>query len=196
MDPTHDHLRAGTKSFALFAFLLLNGCTARKSSCGPTSSVSRQSTSDLCHKLGMSLSGLPLRIGRGEYFFFVFDRAIENGANALAEGFLFSVAAALIVGETWRTSRNQSKRRDSVDDQIDELQTKVLELDARVKEAALAWENQLEEEKQRCVGFFLSSSSRGCSRLVLKARGAHTNIRTSSRNRTAWWIGRAPRYAA
>ncbi|KAJ7286968.1 OPA3-domain-containing protein [Mycena rebaudengoi] len=48
-------------------------------------------------------------------------RAIENGANALAEGFLFSVAAALIVGEAWRSSRNQSKRRDVVDDQIEEL---------------------------------------------------------------------------
>ncbi|KAI3998256.1 optic atrophy 3-like protein [Schizophyllum commune Loenen D] len=31
-------------------------------------------------------------------------RAIENGANAIAEGFLFAVAAALILGESWRSS--------------------------------------------------------------------------------------------
>ncbi|KAF7294002.1 OPA3-domain-containing protein [Mycena kentingensis (nom. inval.)] len=59
-------------------------------------------------------------------------KAIENGANALAEGFLFSVAAALIVGETWRSSRNQSKRRDVVDEQIEDLGGKVAELGARL----------------------------------------------------------------
>jgi len=42
--------------------------------------------------------------------------AIENGANALAEGFLFTVAAALILGEPWRSSRSQSRRRGDVDD--------------------------------------------------------------------------------
>jgi hypothetical protein len=130
------------------------------------------------------------------------NRAIENGANALAEGFLFSVAATLILGETWRTSRNQSKRRDSVDDHIDELQTKVLELDTKVREAAQAWENQLEEEKQRYVRFRIRRIRRLFPLFPLadahdrsfKARGALTNTRTSSRNRTAWWIGRAPRY--
>ncbi|KAJ7270125.1 OPA3-domain-containing protein [Mycena haematopus] len=59
-------------------------------------------------------------------------RAIENGANALAEGFLFSVAAALILGEAWRSSRSQSRRRDSVDEQIDVLGTKIEELTAKV----------------------------------------------------------------
>ncbi|KAJ8587870.1 OPA3-domain-containing protein [Rhizopogon salebrosus TDB-379] len=60
-------------------------------------------------------------------------RAIENGANALAEGFLFSVAALLILGETWRTSRNQSKRRDDVDDRIEELSTNVASLTQRLE---------------------------------------------------------------
>ncbi|KAF8999929.1 hypothetical protein BDZ89DRAFT_1170505 [Hymenopellis radicata] len=45
-------------------------------------------------------------------------RAIDSGANALAEGFLFGVAAVLILGETYRSSRNQSKRRDDVDDKL------------------------------------------------------------------------------
>ncbi|KAF8881303.1 optic atrophy 3-like protein [Gymnopilus junonius] len=48
--------------------------------------------------------------------------AIENGANALAEGFLFSVAAGLIVAETWRSSWNESKRRDSVNVRLEELE--------------------------------------------------------------------------
>ncbi|KAF8177592.1 optic atrophy 3 protein-domain-containing protein, partial [Pholiota molesta] len=59
-------------------------------------------------------------------------KAIENGANALAEGFLFSVAAALIVGETWRSSRSQARRRDDVDEQLDALGARLGELAARV----------------------------------------------------------------
>ena len=76
-------------------------------------------------------------------------RAIENGANAIAEGFLFAVAAALIIGETWRTSRNQSKRRDSVDDQLDELGTKVTELTARLDNLINGRETEMQEEKLR-----------------------------------------------
>ena len=77
------------------------------------------------------------------------SRAIENGANTIAEGFLFSVAAALIIGESWRSSRNQSKRRDSVDDQLDELGTKVTELSARVDSLIDKREVEMREEKLR-----------------------------------------------
>ncbi|KZT11164.1 OPA3-domain-containing protein [Laetiporus sulphureus 93-53] len=76
-------------------------------------------------------------------------RAIENGANALAEGFLFSVAAILILGETWRSSRNQSKRRDSVDDALEELQTKVAQLTDKTQTLQQALDERWEEEKQR-----------------------------------------------
>ncbi|KAF9061442.1 optic atrophy 3 protein-domain-containing protein [Rhodocollybia butyracea] len=72
-------------------------------------------------------------------------KAIENGANALAEGFLFSVAAALILGETYRTSRNQSKRRDDVDEKLDGLENKVVELRTEIGE----WQGRWEEERQR-----------------------------------------------
>jgi hypothetical protein len=81
--------------------------------------------------------------------FFFPARAIENGANTLAEGFLFAVAAALILGESFRTSRNQSKRRDSVDDQLDELGTKITELSARVDSLVDGRETELQEEKTR-----------------------------------------------
>jgi len=78
-------------------------------------------------------------------------RAIENGANFIAEGFLFTVAAGLILGETWRTSRNQSKRRDDVDDQLDALGTKVVELSSRLDAATKQWQNELDEERAKYI---------------------------------------------
>ena len=41
-------------------------------------------------------------------------RAIENGANILAEGFLFSVTLVFILGGTWLSSHSQSKQRSGV----------------------------------------------------------------------------------
>ncbi|ESK92277.1 optic atrophy 3 family [Moniliophthora roreri MCA 2997] len=76
-------------------------------------------------------------------------RAIESGANALAEGFLFAVAAGLIIGETWRSSRNQSKRRDDVDDKLEDLDTRVTELTTRFNSLASQIEERLDEERRR-----------------------------------------------
>ncbi|KAH9483560.1 OPA3-like protein [Psilocybe cubensis] len=76
-------------------------------------------------------------------------KAIDNGANALAEGFLFTVAAALIIGETWRSSRNQSKRRDTVDDQLEDLGARIAGLNTRIEEMAQKWEEERSAETQR-----------------------------------------------
>ena len=81
----------------------------------------------------------------------VFCRAIENGANSLAEGFLFAVAAGLILGEQYRSSRNQSKRRDTVDDQLDELKSSVEGLNARLDVLARQQEERMTEESMRYV---------------------------------------------
>lgn len=94
-------------------------------------------------------------------------RAIDNGANALAEGFLFAVAAALIIGETWRTARNQSKRRDSVDDQLEDLGGRLTELNTRVDSLVGKWDSERDFEKQRCV-------FRCWSRRVALFHGRHT----------------------
>jgi hypothetical protein len=59
-------------------------------------------------------------------------RAIENGANFLAEGFLFTVAAALILGESWRSARSEARRRAGVGDALDALVVRVGELEERV----------------------------------------------------------------
>jgi optic atrophy 3 protein len=80
-------------------------------------------------------------------------RAIENGANFIAESFLFGVAAALVIGETWRSSRNQSRRRDDVDDRLDDLAVRVEAAEAR----AVAVEEYWQGERQRSV--FSSSLS-------------------------------------
>jgi hypothetical protein len=65
-------------------------------------------------------------------------RAIENGANALAEGFLFAVAASLVIAETWRSSRSSTKRREAIDDAVDSLDARLSLLSDRVEEVAAA----------------------------------------------------------
>ncbi|TBU29320.1 OPA3-domain-containing protein [Dichomitus squalens] len=76
-------------------------------------------------------------------------KAIESGANTLAEGFLFAVAAGLILGEQYRSTRNQSKRRDAVDDQLDELKSSVENLSSRLDALARQQEDRMEEESVR-----------------------------------------------
>lgn len=76
-------------------------------------------------------------------------RAIENGANALAEGFLFGVAALLIIGETWRSARSNTKRRENVDVRIEELQAQVEDLSTEVNSLARMFEEKWSEERSR-----------------------------------------------
>lgn len=79
-------------------------------------------------------------------------RAIENGANALAESFLFIVAAALILGESYRTSSRQSKRRDDVDDKLEALTSAVGRLQqatADVERTMLKYGEDIEGEQRR-----------------------------------------------
>jgi optic atrophy 3 protein len=59
--------------------------------------------------------------------------------------------ALLIIGETWRTSRNESRRRGDINDQLEELGTKVKELSTRVDGLAKIWEDELQQEKRRCA---------------------------------------------
>ncbi|KAF8881274.1 optic atrophy 3 protein-domain-containing protein [Gymnopilus junonius] len=79
-------------------------------------------------------------------------KAIENGANALAEGFLFSVAAGLIVAETWRSSWNESKRRDSVNVRLEELGMRITQLTARVDDLVQRWKDEQSSANERYKG--------------------------------------------
>ncbi|KDN49808.1 hypothetical protein RSAG8_01873, partial [Rhizoctonia solani AG-8 WAC10335] len=76
-------------------------------------------------------------------------RAIQNGANGLAEAFLFTVGASLILAEAWRSNRSEARRRGSVDDQLEDLQDEVRELKSRIEAMATGWEQKLEEESSR-----------------------------------------------
>ncbi|GAA5882240.1 hypothetical protein JCM1840_004546 [Sporobolomyces johnsonii] len=68
------------------------------------------------------------------------SRAIETGANFISEGFLFAVAASIIIGETYRGKRAEGKRRDAINDTLEahEAQIKALQdrmLDERERRA-------------------------------------------------------------
>ncbi|KZT37213.1 OPA3-domain-containing protein [Sistotremastrum suecicum HHB10207 ss-3] len=75
--------------------------------------------------------------------------AIESGANALAEGFLFSVAAALVLGETWRSSRNETKRRDDVTDRLTELEDRMDNARLDLESVVVVWEERWREEREK-----------------------------------------------
>jgi optic atrophy 3 protein len=49
-------------------------------------------------------------------------KAIETGANFISEGFLFGVAAGLILFESWRQGRKTNQRRNDVADRLSELE--------------------------------------------------------------------------
>ncbi|KAH7102609.1 OPA3-domain-containing protein [Auriculariales sp. MPI-PUGE-AT-0066] len=71
--------------------------------------------------------------------------AVENGANAIAEGFLFGVAALLILAESYRSSRKDSKRRNAVDDQFDDMQLSLDEVRKTLKDV----QEQLQVQQER-----------------------------------------------
>lgn len=50
------------------------------------------------------------------------SKAIESGANFISETFLFSVAAGLILFESWRSNRKAQNRRDKVQEQLSDLE--------------------------------------------------------------------------
>ncbi len=49
-------------------------------------------------------------------------KAIETGANFISEGFLFGVAASLILFESWRQGRKSNQRRNDVAERLNELE--------------------------------------------------------------------------
>jgi len=82
-------------------------------------------------------------------------RAIQNGANNLAEIFLFGVAATLILGETYRGSRKTANRRDTVDDKLEDLRDDVDRLQKRWEEEERRLEERANEAEKRCAFSFL-----------------------------------------
>ena len=69
----------------------------------------------------------------------------ENGVNMLAEGFLFTIAASLIIG----TSCSELKHREGVNDQLDDPGTRLTELSTRVDNLSELAESQLHGQQQK-----------------------------------------------
>ncbi|KIY71299.1 OPA3-domain-containing protein [Cylindrobasidium torrendii FP15055 ss-10] len=76
-------------------------------------------------------------------------RAIDTGANFIAEGFMFAVAAGLILGETYRSSRKETQRRDDVKARLDDLETSIQDLTQRVGTLATTVEEQTTHHSTR-----------------------------------------------
>ncbi|GAA6000779.1 OPA3 family protein [Rhodotorula paludigena] len=85
------------------------------------------------------------------------SKAIDAGANFLSEGFLFTVAAVIIIGETYRGKRAESKRRDRVHDLLEQHEEQILKLEARLgaerkeREEIVARERELEKIVEEIV---------------------------------------------
>ncbi|WWD16456.1 hypothetical protein CI109_100882 [Kwoniella shandongensis] len=75
-------------------------------------------------------------------------RAIQNGATTLAETFLFIVGAGLIVGESYRSSRKETKRRDDVKDRLESLEGEIGRLNG-ILEGGGRFQEELEAIRER-----------------------------------------------
>lgn len=72
-------------------------------------------------------------------------RAIEAGANFLSEAFIFSVAASIIIAETWRSHSNAKNRRNHVDDALENLENRTQVLTEMIEETKRL--HQMNEER-------------------------------------------------
>ena len=62
------------------------------------------------------------------------------------------MAAGLIVAESWRSSRSESKRREGVADSLDDLRVRLDSIETR----AVEWEERAREAQDRCVVYILA----------------------------------------
>jgi hypothetical protein len=61
-------------------------------------------------------------------------KAIETGANFVAEAFIFSVGLGVIVFEQWRQRRKARNQRDDIREDLEELQKEFLSVKAELEE--------------------------------------------------------------
>lgn len=69
-------------------------------------------------------------------------KAIQTGASFLSEGFVFSVAAGALLFETWRSRRKETKRKESVEDDIRLLQEELDWIKSKLKEKTIIAKDQ------------------------------------------------------
>ncbi|KAK4333009.1 optic atrophy 3-like family protein [Rhodotorula toruloides] len=76
------------------------------------------------------------------------SKAIDTGANFLSETFLFSVAAIIIFGETWRSKRAEGKRRDAIQDALEQNKADIERLQGILNEEKQEREDAVKREKE------------------------------------------------
>ncbi|KAF2164150.1 hypothetical protein M409DRAFT_56856 [Zasmidium cellare ATCC 36951] len=59
-------------------------------------------------------------------------RAIELGANFFSEAFIFAVAVGILLAETWRSRKKESSQRNDVAERLEQLETEVESLRAKL----------------------------------------------------------------
>lgn len=74
---------------------------------------------------------------------------MQNGATTLAETFLFVVGAGLVLGESYRSSRKEGKRRDDVRERLEGLEGEIDRL--RGLEEGKPWEQDVGDLRERYV---------------------------------------------
>ncbi|KAI8371921.1 optic atrophy 3 protein-domain-containing protein, partial [Blakeslea trispora] len=75
-------------------------------------------------------------------------RAIESGASFLSEAFVFSVAASIIIAESWRSHTKDKNRRNYVDDALEKLETENKSLTELLEETRQLYVSNEERLKQ------------------------------------------------
>lgn len=89
------------------------------------------------------------------------NKAIDSGANFISEAFIFSTAALIILGESYRSHRKESLRRDEVKERLDEHDSEIkflkegLELEREGRKEGLKREVELEKIVGEIVGIGL-----------------------------------------
>lgn len=88
------------------------------------------------------------------------SKAIETGANFVAETFIFAVGISVIIVEQWRQRRKARNQRDDIREDLEELQQEVkflkaelaqrppLQNDTESKDVAKSTENEKKTQKQ------------------------------------------------
>ncbi|KAM0755338.1 OPA3-domain-containing protein [Meredithblackwellia eburnea MCA 4105] len=113
-------------------------------------------------------------------------KAIDSGANFISETFLFGFATLLILGETWRSRRKDSQRRDLVAETLEQHEEELKglreRLDQEAKERASGVDRERELEK--IVEEVVSIGVRG-GWLEVPSSGWESHVRLSDQTRQA-----------
>lgn len=86
------------------------------------------------------------------------SKAIEMGANFVAETFIFAVGIGVIIFEQWRQRRKAKNQRDDIREDIDEMKAEIRALKAQLEESSA---RQPESATGKLLGFWKGTPKTG-----------------------------------